>query len=165
MQTDFATKIVEDFEHGRLSRRQLVAQLMGLGATLAAKSVLAQPAETAEKGVEAAATEPTFRAIGLDHIALDVVDIPRSRDFYMKHLGLRVIRGNEDAMFLGADRDFFLTLFRRDEPSLNHYCYSIRDFNPDEAVQKLKDAGLRPRREGGRVYFPDPDGLTVQVTG
>jgi hypothetical protein len=29
----------------------------------------------------------------------------------------------------------------------------------------LADAGLRPRRTGNRVYFPDPDGLTVQVAG
>jgi catechol 2,3-dioxygenase-like lactoylglutathione lyase family enzyme len=78
---------------------------------------------------------------------------------------LRVVRGDDRALFMGADRDFFLTLFRAQKPQLNHYCYSIRDFKPDEAVQKLKDAGLRPRREGGRVYFPDPDGITVQVAG
>jgi len=68
-------------------------------------------------------------------------------------------------MFMGADRDFFLTLFRAENPGLHHYCYAIRNYNPEDAVQKLRDAGLRPRREGGRVYFPDPDDLTVQVAG
>jgi catechol 2,3-dioxygenase-like lactoylglutathione lyase family enzyme len=169
MQTDLAEKIVDDFQQGRLTRRQLVTRLMGLGAALATldTNARAQQSEATGQGTATpAAAEATFRATGLDHIALDVADVPRSRDFYAKHLGLRVIRGDDRALFMGADRDFFLTLFRAEKPALNHYCYAIRNFNPDEAVQKLKDAGLRPRREGGgRVYFPDPDGLTVQVAG
>jgi catechol 2,3-dioxygenase-like lactoylglutathione lyase family enzyme len=159
-----AEKLVDDFEYGRISRRQLAARLMGLGAAMAAFPGAVRGQQPATSAGQGTAT-PTFHATGLDHIALDVVDVPRSRDFYTKHLGLRVVRGNDDALFMGADRDFFLTLFRAERPGLDHYCYSIRDFNADDAVQKLGDAGLRPRREGNRVYFPDPDGLTVQVTG
>jgi catechol 2,3-dioxygenase-like lactoylglutathione lyase family enzyme len=173
MQNNFTDTIVDDFENGRISRRQLVARLMGMGAAMATipASALAQQrqteaAEPTGQGTAVATVEtPTFQATGLDHIALDVVDVPRSRDFYAKHLGLRVVRGNDDALFMGADRDFFLTLFRAERPQLNHYCYAIRNFDADDAVQKLSEASLRPRREGNRVYFPDPDGLTVQVTG
>lgn len=113
----------------------------------------------------AAAAKPTFQATGLNHIALDVTDVARSNDFYGKHLGLRVIRGDEHASFLGADRDFFLTLFRGERPGLNHYCYSIDHYDAEDAMERLAAAGLHPRREGNRVYFPDPDGLTVQVAG
>jgi catechol 2,3-dioxygenase-like lactoylglutathione lyase family enzyme len=166
-------RIVDDFEQGRLSRRQLVTTLVGLGAAMATGAqglVAQQPAEGASESTEQEdgrqATEgPTFEATGLDHIALDVSDINRSRDFYMKHLGLRVVRGDDRALFLGADREFFLTLFQAERPRMHHYCYSIRNFNADDAVQKLADAGLRPQRMGNRVYFPDPDDLTVQVTG
>jgi catechol 2,3-dioxygenase-like lactoylglutathione lyase family enzyme len=168
MHTSFALKMVSDFERGRLSRRQLVTRLMGLGAAVATLDATAWGQQSENSATEqgaAAPAEPTFRATGLDHIALDVTDVPRSRDFYAKHLGLRVTRGDDNALFMGAERDFFLTLFRAEKPAMNHYCYAIRDFSPDDAMQKLKDAGLRPRREGGRVYFPDPDGLTVQVTG
>jgi catechol 2,3-dioxygenase-like lactoylglutathione lyase family enzyme len=169
MHSNLAEKLVEDFEHGRLSRRQLAARLIGLGAAMASIPGIAQGQEattSAEKGrAQQNGTTPTFQAAGLDHIALDVVDVPRSRDFYAKHLGLRVVRGDDDALFMGAERDFFLTLFRAEQPALNHYCYAIRNFDADDAVQKLGTAGLRPRREGNRVYFPDPDGLTVQVTG
>ena len=35
MRPDLADEIVGDFERGKLSRRQLAARLMGLGATLA----------------------------------------------------------------------------------------------------------------------------------
>ena len=157
MKPDFADRIVEQFERGRLSRRQLVSRLMGLGAALA---VFPDSARADQAG------EATFRATGLDHVALDVADVPRSRDFYKKHLGLEVIRdGGEDNCFLGSGGGFFLTLFRGEEPGLNHYCYGIRDFDPDRAEAKLKAAGLEVRRESGRIYFDDPDGIEVQVAG
>ncbi len=38
MQTDLAEALVEDFEKGLLSRRQLVSRLTGLGAALLAMS-------------------------------------------------------------------------------------------------------------------------------
>ena len=92
--------------------------------------------------------------------------MPRSRDFYVKHLGLEVIRdGGEDNCFLGSGGTFFLTLFRGDKPGLNHYCYAIRDFDADQAEEKLKAAGLKPRRQAGRIDFDDPDGIEVQVAG
>jgi lactoylglutathione lyase len=157
MRPDFADEMIEQFERGKLSRRQLASRLMGLGAALAVVPGAAQAQQEPES---------TFRATGLDHVALDVTDVPRSRDFYKKHLGLEVIRdGGEDNCFLGSGGDFFLTLFRGDRPGLNHYCYAIKDYDAARAEEKLKAAGLKPRREGDRVYFHDPDGIQVQVAG
>ena len=156
MQTDIAEQLVDQFERGLLSRRQLASRLIGLGAALAATSNAA--------GAEQ--DKATFQATGLDHVALDVKEVARSRDFYIKHLGLAVIRdGGEDNCFLGSGGDFFLTLFRGDRPGLNHYCYAIKDYDAERAEEKLKAAGLKPRREGDRVYFHDPDGIEVQVAG
>jgi catechol 2,3-dioxygenase-like lactoylglutathione lyase family enzyme len=128
-----------------------------LGAALAATSSAARAGQD-RRG--------TFQATGLDHAALDVRDVPRSRDFYVKHLGLEVVRdGGEDNCFLGSGGDFFLTLFRGNRPGLNHYCYAIKGYDPGRAEGALKAAGLTPRREGNRVYFHDPDGIKVQVAG
>jgi len=157
MESDFAEMLVESFERGLLSRRQLVSRLTGLGASLALLS------RTAEGN---AAEEGTFQATGLDHVALNVRNVPASRDWYIKHLGLKVIRdGGEDNCFLGGGDDFFLTLFKGEQPGLNHYCYAIGKYDPDNAEEKLKAAGLKPRREGNRLYFPDPDGIEVQISG
>jgi catechol 2,3-dioxygenase-like lactoylglutathione lyase family enzyme len=157
MQPDITERIVEDFERGLLSRRQLVASLMGLGAALA---VTPRPAE-ARQGEGS-----TFQATGLDHVALNVRNVPRSRDFYIKHLGLKVLReSGEDNCFLGSGDGFFLTLFKGEQPGLNHYCYAIKGYNVDQAEEKLKAAGFKPRREGNRIYFPDSDGIEVQVAG
>jgi catechol 2,3-dioxygenase-like lactoylglutathione lyase family enzyme len=158
MELDFAEKLVENFERGLLSRRQLVSRLTGLGAALAAMGRTALAGEEAEGG--------TFQAKGLDHVALNVKSVPASRDFYIKHLGLKVTRdGGEDNCFLGAGNDFCLTLFKGENPGLNHYCYGIEGYDPDKAEEKLKAAGLKPRREGNRLYFPDIDGIQVQVAG
>jgi catechol 2,3-dioxygenase-like lactoylglutathione lyase family enzyme len=157
MQPDTAEMLVEDFEQGLLSRRQLACRLMGLGAAL---SVMHHVAEASQ------GESNTFQATGLNHVALNVSSVPRSRDFYIKHLALKVIRdGGEDNCFLGNGDDFFLTLFKGERPGLNHYCYSIKAYDADRAEEKLKAAGLKPRREGNRVYFPDPDGIEVQVAG
>lgn len=157
MQPNFAAAIVEQFEQGGLSRRQLASRLMGLGAALAVGTEVAGADEGA-KGM--------FQATGLDHVALDVRDVARSRDFYIKHLGLNVLRdGGEDNCFLGLGRTMVLTLFRGDTPRMNHYSYAIKGFDADEAERKLAAAGLKVRREAGRIYFADPDGLEVQISG
>lgn len=154
MRPDFADEIVAQFERGAISRRQLASRLLGLGATLA----VARSADAADPS--------TFRATGLDHIALDVRDVARSRDFYAKHLGLDVIRdGGANNCFLGSGQTFFLTLFRGEKPGLNHYSYAIDGFDPDIAEAKLRAAGLKVRRGSGRIYFDDPDGIEVQVSG
>jgi catechol 2,3-dioxygenase-like lactoylglutathione lyase family enzyme len=72
------------------------------------------------------------------------------------------MREGEQNCFLTCGKEF-VALFKADKPSMNHYCYSIPRYDPDEVVKRLKDAGLSPRRRSDRVYFDDPDGLEVQV--
>lgn len=160
MNSETADRVVKAFENGVLSRRELVTQLMGLGAAGAVVSQTASGAETDEAGA-------TFRASGLDHVALNVSDLSRSEDFYAQHLGLRRVGGSGNRIaFLAAhvQSQFALALFSSGSPGLNHYAYAIRDYDPQAAVEALKAAGVEPRREQNRVYFDAPDGVTVQVT-
>ena len=161
MATEIAEELVKDFERGELNRRQLAARLMSLGAAMAIGNT------AAATRVEAAGANPesTFVGTGIDHVALDVTDVRRSRDFYVRHLGLEVVREGETSCFLGRDGRFFLALFQRKPAGMNHYCFVIPDYDPDKATRSLQEAGLKPRRRNGRVYFDDPDGIEVQVTG
>ena len=146
---------VRAYEAGRLSRRELVGWL---GAVVA--SAMASPSAAAQPGAES-----TFRSVGLNHVALRVTDIARSRDFYAKHLGLTVLSENPGVCFMACGANNFVALFRRDAAGLDHYCYTIRDYVPDRVVERLRAAGLAPERHEDRVYFDDPDGLQVQLSG
>jgi len=154
MQNEIA-RMVLDFEHGRLSRRQLIAHLAGvIAAAAGARSVLGQSG-----AINPADAATTFQAVDLDHIALSVRDVQRSQQWYQKHLGLKPM-GQEGFVTSGKG---WLALFQDEKPGLHHYCYSIENYDPDDAAKRLKAAGITPKRRGGRVYFDDPDGIECQV--
>jgi catechol 2,3-dioxygenase-like lactoylglutathione lyase family enzyme len=141
--------MLENYEAGKINRRQLIGGLTAL--IVGAKS---SPGE-----------EPAFRGVGLNHIAIRVTSIPRSRDFYRKLLGLPVMHEAETDCFLGLGRNF-LTLFQNAGPGLDHFCIAIENFDADSVLASLSRAGLKPHRPAGsdRVYFPDPDGIEVQLS-
>jgi metallothiol transferase len=148
------SQLVEDFERGRLTRRQLVAHLTAVTAAMAGLSA---------RGQETAAPASTFQATGVDHVALRVTDVPRSRSFYERHLGLEVTDCGSGSCFLRCGGDF-LALFQGSSPGLDHYAFAIDGYSAAGAVAKLEAAGLKARRRANRVYFADPDGIEVQVT-
>ena len=150
-------RMVSLFEQGKMTRRQLVAHLSAFAAAMAGASTAR--AETTQGGAD----EPTFKARRIDHLALSVTDVPRSRDWYVKHLGLELTdRDSESSCFLDCGDDF-LALFRGDEPGLHHFSFAIDDYDAGAAMERIEEAGLNGRRRGNRVYFDDPDGLVVQV--
>ena len=148
---------VRAFEEGRIDRRALLSKIFLVAG--AAVGVNASPTAAAE-----APKTPTFPANGLNHLALNVTDVAKSRDWYRKHLGLSVIRDGTRNCFMKTGDDF-LALFKSSKPGMNHFCFTWPGKTADEAVRRIKAAGMQPRREENRVYFPDPDGLTVQVAG
>jgi len=142
--------IVEDYDRGRISRREMIAYL---GAFAAAMAV----------GSKVVGAEPsTFRANGLNHIALNTPDIAVSRDFYVEHLGLKVVREGASNCFMTCD-DNFVALFRSSNSGLNHFCFSVDDYDVADAAEKLSAKGLKSRRAGNRIYFNDPHGIEVQL--
>ncbi len=151
------TRLVERYETGRMTRRQLVSRLGSLVAVLGGAGTILGADDAAKK--EKAGT---FKGVELNHIALRVTDVPRSRDFYVKTLGLEVQREGRNNCFLGCGQNF-VALFKGDKAEMDHYCYSIEDYDVDVAAQKLKAEGFNPRVTSGRIYFKDPDGLTVQL--
>lgn len=158
--------LVDAYDRGQLSRRALIGRLTAL-AGLAAVTGPAI-AQQAAGGVTTATTTaapptPTFAATDVNHIALAVPDVERSAAFYQRHLGLTVTSQSRSSCFLRCGQRDFLALFRREKPGMDHYCFSIDDFDAGRAVTRLNEAGLAPRRRGDRVYFDDPDGLEVQV--
>ena len=151
-----SASLVDEYDRGRLSRRDLVAGLTALGAA-AALSGRAAAAEPDAGG-------PLFIGRNVDHIALGVSDVARSVAFYERFLGLKKLRGDGRSAFLGRpDGGFFLALFRAEKPGLDHFCFGIEEYDPAAAAAKLEAAGKELRQTSGRIYFKDPDGIEVQL--
>ena len=152
----FTEQILANFESGRISRREAAKRIAAL-----AVSVLG----VTGKSTANQAPPSTFQATGLNHLGLRVSNVERSREFYKKHLGLSVIRDSTPHNCFMACGDNYVGFFRSDRAALDHYCYTVEGYDPDQAMEKLKNAGIDSRREENRVYFDDPDGQTVQVAG
>ena len=71
-------RLLQDFEHGKLTRRQLI-QSLALAA--AARSTA---------GVASAVDGKGFKTVGLDHISYVVADFKKTREFYTDLMGMTV---------------------------------------------------------------------------
>ncbi len=154
------SKIVEQYEKGHISRRELVSRLAGAIA-IASTASTAGSADTRAADTEEAST---FKAEGLHHIALSVSDVARSRDFYVEHLGLKVSsEWLPNNCFLDCGPNF-VALFRSSTPGMHHYSYAIQDYDQRTAAEKLRAVDIEPTLQENRIYFDDPDGLVVQLS-
>src|SRR2546423_1227469 len=70
-------KLLQDFEQGKMNRRQLIRSL----ALASAAASAAAPAAAAGKG---------FKAVTINHISYQVKDYAKTRDFYVDLLGMKV---------------------------------------------------------------------------
>lgn len=141
--------MLERYERGEIRRRDIISGLATL--TIASQA-------------SAAPGSSTFQGVEVNHVALNVTDVKRSRDFYQKHLGLPVVNESETNCFLGLG-DNFLALFRNSSAGMNHYCLAIEDYEVGKVTAELEKQGLNPTRRQDRVYFNDPDGIEVQLSG
>lgn len=166
--TDDLERIVDGLESGRIGRREA---LRALGAVFAAAAAAGAAGAATAAGAASAPDTPggastsTFRGLGLDHLALRVTDVGRARRFYTERFGLETLSATGDSSCFLRAGDHFLALFRAETPGLDHWCMAIEDYEPAAAMRALRDAGHEPVRRGNRVYFRDPDGIEVQVTG
>jgi catechol 2,3-dioxygenase-like lactoylglutathione lyase family enzyme len=143
------SEMLQNYELGKVNRRQLIQAIAVIAGTAYSSS----------------AAPSTFQGVAVNHVAIRVTNVQRSRDFYQKHFHSPVLHESQSDCFLGLGKNF-LTLFQNPKPGLDHFCIAIENFSADGAMEELKRQGLNPTRPEGsdRIYFPDPDGLTVQVS-
>ena len=139
------------YESGTLTRRELIQGLAML--TVASGAV--------------SGADTGFAATTINHVSIQVSDIKRSADFYMRAFGLPKRKaGSPDAVRLGVGPSH-LTL-RQEKPSGNvdHFCLGIDKFNRESVIRDLKARGVAPEPdEKGPQGFhvKDPDGFRVQL--
>jgi catechol 2,3-dioxygenase-like lactoylglutathione lyase family enzyme len=151
-------KLLNEFERGRITRRQLIQALALTGAT--ASAVGAAP--IVEEGA-------VLRATGVNHLSYSVPDYKRTRDFYASLFGMQV-RGDDGAQCTLAFGDTFIVVRKTEQADhkayVDHFAISIDDWNKESVEALLKGRGLQPTPDGERSFHvKDPDGFDLQISG
>ena len=146
------SKLLEEFEAGRISRRQLIR-------TLAAASA----------AVPAPAQPRAFQAVAVNHISYQVAHYAKTRDFYTDLLGMKASHDNGRECRLSFGNAILLPRNGRAGtrmPRIDHVAYTIENWNREAVEQELKRRGLQPRPDTeDSFHVQDPDGFDLQICG
>jgi catechol 2,3-dioxygenase-like lactoylglutathione lyase family enzyme len=152
--------LLREYEHGRVTRRQLIR-------TLAV-------AATATSAVGTAEAAPA-NALSINHVSMQVADYTKTRDFYAGLFGMKVSDddGKTQCRLTFGDN----ILIPRNASSrpggkvgVDHIAYTLANWDSDKSVKpaveaELKRRGLTIRVTEGSFHVQDPDGFEVQMGG
>ncbi len=149
------SNLVDRFERGALSRRELVQGL----AMLAAGSGLASAQET----------PAGLKATKIDHVSIQVTDLPRAVAFYEKIFGLTVVSEDKpnEIVRLGMNRHALVSLHHKNPTGIvDHFAIGVEGFNREAVTNQLKALGLTPEDNlDAGFHIKDPEGMNVQIVG
>jgi catechol 2,3-dioxygenase-like lactoylglutathione lyase family enzyme len=154
------SKLLQDFEQGKMNRRQLVRSL----AVAAAAAADATTASAEGKG---------FQAVGVNHISYVVADYTKTRDFYADLLGMKVSHDDGKQCYMSFGDTFLLPRNARTggttpqtPPLINHIAYTIDNWDKKAVETELLRRGLKPRPDTeDSFHVKDPDGFDLQISG
>jgi catechol 2,3-dioxygenase-like lactoylglutathione lyase family enzyme len=143
--------LLNRFEKGALSRRGLVQGL----AMLTAAGAQAQ--------------DTAIRPAKIDHVSIQVTDLPRSIAFYQKIFGFTVVSEDKpnEIVRLGAAGKVLVSLHHKSPTGLvDHYAIGVEKFNKEAVTRELKERGVTPEENlDAGFHIKDPEGMRVQIVG
>jgi catechol 2,3-dioxygenase-like lactoylglutathione lyase family enzyme len=156
--------LLQDFEQGKMTRRQLI-QSLALAATAGAAVRPALAADT-----------PVAKALSINHVSYQVADYRKTRDFYAGLFGMAV--SNDDGKTqcrLTFGDNILIARNAGSRPGgkagvVDHIAYTLANWDTDPKVKPaveadLKGRGLQIRTTEGSFHVQDPDGFEVQMGG
>ncbi len=150
------SNLVERFENGNLSRRDLI---QGLTMLFAAASAPVRQAAAADEA-------PGLTATGIDHVSVLVSDVERSAKFYQDLFGLSVLSTDKEHGIVRMGRKRIIVSIRKEKPygTVDHFGVGVENFNKAAVTQLLQKRGLSPSENWQYgFYVKDPDGMNVQI--
>src|ERR1700722_5270537 len=139
------------FEGGKLSRRALIE---GLAMLTAAGAAEAQEASG-------------LKAAKIDHMSIQVSDLPRSIAFYQKMFGLTIVSEDKpnEIVRLGGSGKVLVSLHHKSPTGLvDHFAIGVENFNKDAVTRLLKERGASPEDNlDAGFHIKDPEGISVQI--
>jgi catechol-2,3-dioxygenase len=164
------TKLVQDFEDGKMTRRQLIRNLAITAAAGASAIDFAPPA--------AAQAKQALTPIAVNHISYLTEDYKKTAAWYQELFTMQRYHetGTSCDLAFGPAlgpymvfRDINSVKDRQKNVStyIDHVAYLIEDWNANRVEAELKRRGLDPRPNGNPTasfYVNDPNGIGVQIT-
>jgi catechol 2,3-dioxygenase-like lactoylglutathione lyase family enzyme len=146
--------LLNRFEKGALSRRGLIQGLAMLTATGGAASVGQAQEAAGLKGVK------------IDHISIQVSDLPRAIAFYEKVFGLKVLgedKPNEISR-MGSGKVIVSLHHKSPTAIVDHFAIGVENFNKERVTQQLKALGITAEENlDAGFHIKDPEGMSVQI--
>jgi catechol 2,3-dioxygenase-like lactoylglutathione lyase family enzyme len=149
------SSLVNRFERGALTRRGLVQGLAALAAANGAASV-AQGQDAGIKGAK------------IDHVSIQVSDLPRSIAFYQKMFGLTILSEDKpnEIVRLGAGKVLVSLHHKSPTGLVDHFAIGVEKFNKESVTRELKERGATPEDNlDAGFHIKDPEGISVQIVG
>lgn len=149
--------LLQQYENGSLSRRELLAAL----ALLVAAPAAANTAHVAA---------PIGAVKSMNHVSVFVPNVQKSVEFYQGLFGLPLLTRQDPGINLSTGSGFlgiYPAQAGATAGSINHLCFGLEDFDADAVLKQLMDRGIkgniRLRGDTKELYFTDPDGIRVQL--
>jgi catechol 2,3-dioxygenase-like lactoylglutathione lyase family enzyme len=146
--------LLNRFEQGALTRRELIQGLSMLTAAGGAASI----AEAQSAGI---------KGVKIDHVSVQVDDLPRSIAFYQKMFGFAMVSEDKpnEIFRLGAAGKVIVSLHHKSPTRLvDHFAIGVEQFNKEAVIRQLKERGATPEENiDAGLHIKDPDGVSVQV--
>lgn len=148
------SSLLDRFENGALSRRDLVQGIAVLAA--AGGTTAAQAQEAPIKGAK------------IDHVSIQVSDLPRSIAFYQKMFGLTILSEDKpnEIVRLGAGKVLVSLHHKSPTGLVDHFAIGVEKFNRESVTRELKALGANPEENlDAGFHIKDPEGISVQIVG
>lgn len=146
--------LLNRFEKGALTRRGLIQGLAML--TVAGESQAQVPGGA-------------LKAAKIDHMSIQVSDLPRSIAFYQKIFGLTTVSEDKpnEIVRLGMGTKALVSLHHKSPTGLvDHFAIGVENFNRDAVTRELKTRGVTPEDNlDAGFHIIDPEGISVQIVG
>jgi len=152
-------KLLQDFEQGKMNRRQLVQSI----------SIAAAAAAGLVPGAARAAGKP-LEALYVNHISYQVNDYAKVRDFYVGLLGMKVTEDDGKQCRLVFGNNILIPRSRANggQARVDHISYTVTnwDAEKDGVEEELKRRGLQYTGSAKTSFqVKDPEGMGVQFGG
>ena len=174
--------LLQDFEAGKLTRRQLI-QALALGVTVGPAAFAAAQKLAEKSSIPPPHSPAPWKTVWLDHVSYAVSDYRRSTAFYRDLMGWEIIHddgqkqcsmktGNVGGIIIRNRAGFLDAEADKNLPAItgvvDHICWGVQPWDTANVKAELEKRGLSPQPDmNGKFqsfHLRDPDGWDLQIS-